>query len=173
MTKQFVLPAALLLALGATTALTAPAAFAQTPAAPPTAAQPAPPPPAGNPAGPQHAHHAFHSHIEGRIAYLKAELKITPAQEPQFDKVAQAMRENASERQKDFQDMRASHGQQQTAVDRLDSEIKMAQTHAREDQRFLTAFKPLYDSLSPDQKQAADDMYAPHRFGRFGGPHRG
>src|SRR5579864_6917735 len=34
-------------------------------------------------------------HIEGRIAFLKAELKITDAQAPQFDKVAQAMRDNA------------------------------------------------------------------------------
>src|SRR6185437_4453954 len=35
-------------------------------------------------------------HIDGRIAYLKAELKITPQQEPQFDRVAQAMRDNAA-----------------------------------------------------------------------------
>ena len=34
-------------------------------------------------------------HVEGRIAYLKAELKITDAQAPHFDAVANVMRDNA------------------------------------------------------------------------------
>src|ERR1700757_2322769 len=33
--------------------------------------------------------------VDGRIAFLKAELKITPAQETQWQQVAAAMRENA------------------------------------------------------------------------------
>ncbi len=176
MKKQLILPAALLLALGTTTALGTPGAFAQAAATPPAAGQPATPP-AGTPARPQHQR-TFHSHIDGRIAYMKAELKITPAQEPQFDKVAQAMRDNANDRQKAFQDMRAQRGKPHNAVDALNARIKMSQDRAQNDQRLLTAFKPLYDSLTPDQKKVADEMAAPHHFdhrgpGGTGGPHRG
>src|SRR5258705_13309384 len=35
--------------------------------------------------------------VDGRIAFLKAELKITPAQEPQWQRVEAAMRENAKD----------------------------------------------------------------------------
>ncbi len=34
-------------------------------------------------------------HVEGRLAFLKAELKITPAQEPLWDAFAETMRANA------------------------------------------------------------------------------
>src|ERR1700730_9827221 len=34
-------------------------------------------------------------YVDGRIAFLKAELKITPAQETEWQQVAAAMRENA------------------------------------------------------------------------------
>ena len=39
---------------------------------------------------------------------MKAELKITPAQEPQWDKVAQAMRQDDSERRQTIEQMRAN-----------------------------------------------------------------
>src|SRR5487761_1274171 len=35
------------------------------------------------------------AHVEGRIAFLKTELKITMAQSPQWDKFAAALRANA------------------------------------------------------------------------------
>jgi hypothetical protein len=35
-------------------------------------------------------------HVEGRIAYLKAELKITEAQMPQWNAFADALRSNAA-----------------------------------------------------------------------------
>ena len=35
--------------------------------------------------------------VDGRIAFLKAELKITPAQETQWQQVEAAMRENAKD----------------------------------------------------------------------------
>jgi protein CpxP len=168
--KQLILPAALLLALGATTALNVPASFAQDASG--TTAQ-APAVPAGTPAGqPQRPQRSFHSHIEGRIAYLKAELKITPAQQASFDKVAQAMRDNATARQKGFDDARAQRGKPHNAVDILNARIKMSQDRARDNEHLLTAFKPLYDSLSPDQKKVADEMAMPHHFDHRG-MHRG
>lgn len=162
MNKQFLIPAAIALALGSGfTALQTSSAFAQAATAPaPTAQQPVnQTPPAARP------HRDFSSHIEGRIAYLKAELKITPAQQAQFDKVAQTMRANATERQKTFDAMRAARGQAHNAVDRLETSVKLAQEHTRAQERYLAAFKPLYDSLSPDQQKTADSLMAPHHFG--------
>lgn len=200
MTKKLVLPAAVLLALGATTALTSLPTFAQAPAASPPAAASAPsaPAPALGPApwdqhqgGAQHPgahqpmmqgqrdqHHRFDftARAEARIAYVKAELKITPAQEPAFDKYAQVIRDNAATTQKTFQDMRSHRGQNMTALDRVDERAKMAQMRDQEEQQYLAAFRPLYGSLSPDQKKVADDLATPHHhFGHDGrgGPHRG
>lgn len=198
MTKKFVLPAALLLALGATTALTSPAAFAQAPASPPAATAPSTPTPALGSApweqrqgGAQHPgmhqhmmqgqrdqHHLrdFAARAEARIAYVKTELKITPAQEPAFDKYAQVIRDNAATTEKAFQDMRGHRGQNMTALERVDLRAKMAQMHDQAEQQYLAAFRPLYGSLSPDQKKVADELATPHHhFGHDGrgGPQRG
>lgn len=198
MTKQFVLPAALLLALGATTALSAPT-FAQAPAAP-TTSTPATPGQNLGPApwdqqqgaaqhpGPQHRpmmqgqqsqHHRFDftARAEARIAYVKAELKITPAQEAAFDRYAQTIRDNAASTQKSFQDMRGHRGQNQnmSAIDRVTQRAQMAQMHDQQEQQYLAAFRPLYAGLSPDQKKVADDLATPHFAHRFGhgGPRHG
>ena len=101
-------------------------------------------------------------HIDGRIAYLKAELKITPQQEPQFDRVAQAMRDNATARDQAMQKLRGDQGQPKNAVERLELRQQFAAERAQQSQRFLDAFKPLYASLSDDQKKAADEMLTRH-----------
>src|SRR5713101_6815462 len=57
-------------------------------------------------------HHSASRHIEGRIAYMKAELKISDAQAPQFERVAQAMRDNAKsdDQKKAADELLARHG---------------------------------------------------------------
>jgi HPt (histidine-containing phosphotransfer) domain-containing protein len=109
-------------------------------------------------------HRAFSAarHIDGRIAYMKAELKVTPAQEPQFDRVAQAMRENATAKDQAMQKLRGDRDQPKNAVERLELRQQLAAERAQDSQRFLDAFKPLYASLSDDQKKAADEMLTRH-----------
>lgn len=157
---KFIIPAALALALGGGfTTLQSSNALAQAASTPaPSAQAPAQTPRAARP------HRDFAARVEGRIAYLKAALKITSAQEAQFDKVAQAMRQNATERQKSFEALRGQRDQTHSAVDRLESGVKLSQERTRAQERYLAAFKPLYDSLSPAQKQTADSLLAPHRF---------
>jgi periplasmic protein CpxP/Spy len=104
--------------------------------------------------------------IEGRIAYLKAELKITPAQEAQWTKVADAMRQNDTERRQVFSQMRGDRNQSRTALQRLEAQAHFAALRAQQQDRFLAAFRPLYDSLSDTQKKDADGLLAPHHFGR-------
>jgi hypothetical protein len=186
--KQFILPAALALALGAT------AAYAQTPAPSNQTTAPTAPQQPGTP--PQNAQHHdrmmqdrgdmhrrfdFTARAEARIAYVKAELKITPAQQAAFDRYAQVIRDNAATMQKNFQDMRGQRDQHQnmSAIDRVEQRAKMAQMRDQYEQQYLAAFKPLYASLSADQKKVADDLATPHFGHGFhghdhgGGPRRG
>ena len=108
-----------------------------------------------------HRHHA--DHIEGRIAFLHTELKITPEQQAQWDRVAAAMRANDQDMHKAFETMRANRGTTPlNAVQRLEMRAQFTTLRTQSDQRFLEAFKPLYASLSDSQKQAADELFAQH-----------
>lgn len=153
MNKQFLIPAAVILALGTGVAgwqiNTASAQAANAPAA----------------TQGQQPHRDFSARLNRHIDHLKAELKVTPAQEPLFNSWAQAMRDNAAERQKSFEDMRATRGQPHTAVDRLETGVQLTQLRVTQDQRYLDAFRPLYNSLNADQKKVADHMMAPRHFG--------
>jgi periplasmic protein CpxP/Spy len=119
----------------------------------------------------------FAARAAARIAYIKTALKITPAQEAAFDKYAQAIRDNAQQMQQSFTQMRDQRGQAMNALDRVQQRAKFAQQRDQAEQRYLAAFRPLYESLSADQKKVADDLATPHfgRFGHFrhGGPDRG
>lgn len=157
MKSRIVLPAALALALGSgALALDASAALAQG-SNPPTTQQ--------GQSGTQAPHRDPAAQLQHRIDHIKAELKITPAQEPQFDQFAQALRDNAAQRQQAFQQLRANRDQPKTAIDRLETHVQLAQMRVTETQHDLDAFRPLYSSLSADQKQIADKMFAPHFHG--------
>lgn len=145
------LPAvALLVGLGGLTA--AAPAFAQTAAPAPATPAPATPP--------AHEHHrGAEQFVAGRIAFLRAELKITPQQEAQWSKVAEAMRVNA----KAIDAARAQKAEgPQTAVQALEGRNRFADTMAKNTERMLTAFRPLYQNLSPDQQKMADEILAEH-----------
>ena len=113
--------------------------------------------------------------IEGRVAFLKAVLKITPAQEADFNKFADAMRANAQDRMSTWKEMRETHVKDpMNAVDRLAARTHFTQMRAQADQRLLAAFKPLYAALAPDQQKIADRLAAmmTHR-ARHHGMHHG
>ncbi|MGH7090395.1 MAG: Spy/CpxP family protein refolding chaperone [Stellaceae bacterium] len=107
--------------------------------------------------------------IDGRIAFLKAELKIAPAQEPAWNKVAQAMQQNAAERRQLFEQARANRANV-NALQALERRARVSALRAQQTDRFLAAFRPLYDSLSAAQKQTADELLAFR--GRHGHFHR-
>jgi hypothetical protein len=99
--------------------------------------------------------------VEGRIAFLRAELKITPAQEAQWQQLATAMRENASVLDQAISTAREQRGTMD-AVQRLTLRGQFAKVRADNDARLLAAFKPLYASLSPEQQQMANDLLVAH-----------
>jgi hypothetical protein len=111
-------------------------------------------------------------HIEGRIAFMRAELKITDAQQAQWERVVAAMRDSARQMDQMAQQLRAQRGQTQSAVDRLDQRARFTATRAGTDKAFADAFKPLYASFSDDQKKSADDLFERRGGPRHGGPRR-
>jgi len=131
-----------------------------------TFAQAAPPAPQAAPAMARHGHNWSPSrHVEGRIAYLKAELKITPQQEAAWNQVADAMRANARDGDALMTQLRAQHqpDQKPNAVQRLEAQGKFAAFRVQANERFLAAFRPFYASLTPDQQQSADQLLGGHR----------
>ena len=125
------------------------------------------PAPANSSAAQSEAHHQAVQRmlpgqlVDGRIAFLKAELKITPAQETQWQQVAGAMHANANSLDQAIKMARQDRGSMD-AVQRLALREQFAKVRAENDARLLAAFKPLYASLSPEQQQVANQLVAPH-----------
>jgi protein CpxP len=94
--------------------------------------------------------------IDAQIADLQKKLRITPAQQPQFDAFAQVMRQNA-------QQMDAVMGQQgqnrnRNAVEDLRASAQLAEAEVEGMKRLLPALQALYDSLADQQKRLADSV---------------
>ncbi len=104
--------------------------------------------------------------IEGRIAFLRTELKITEAQTSAWNAFANALRANA----KKLGEVRASMmppsaaGQQQapTLIERLDAQERWMLARLEGTRTMKSALSTLYESLSDDQKKSANELLAPH-----------
>lgn len=99
--------------------------------------------------------------VDGRIAFLKTELKITPEQETQWQPVAAAMRQNANALDQVISSARQQRGTMD-AVQRLTVREQFDKVRTENDERLLSAFKPLYAGLSSEQQQIANQLLVPH-----------
>jgi protein CpxP len=98
-------------------------------------------------------------HLRERLQQVHDRLAITPAQQPQWDAVVLALRDNA-------QSMRANpaaaaiRSGHLTAVQDLHAAADLA--HARVDalQRMIPPVEALYATLSPEQQRMADETLA-------------
>ena len=99
--------------------------------------------------------------VEGRIAFLKAQLKIAPAQEAEWQRVKAAMRENAKMLDQTITTERQNRSNM-GAVQRLELREQFAKVRLDNDARLLAAFKPLYASPSPEQQQMANQLVGAH-----------
>jgi hypothetical protein len=95
-------------------------------------------------------------YVEGRIAFLRAELKITDAQLPQWNTFADALRSNARRRA----EMLGTPVQATVpnALDRLDLIGKTMSAMAENARSTKAALSPLYAVLSDEQKKKADSL---------------
>ena len=118
--------------------------------------------------------------VEARLAYIRTALKITDAQQAQWNAFAEMLRNQARRADQRMQEFRAQREQGATrerpnAIARLEREQRRhAESAARINER-LAVQRPLYAALSTEQKAIADEVLAPRRHGgRFGrgGSHR-
>jgi hypothetical protein len=102
--------------------------------------------------------------LDQRIRTLHAALKITPAEEADWTKVADIMRRNESDMQKLVADRRARVPHELSAVDDLKTYQSFAQAHVDGLKDLVASFETLYDSMPADQKMVADHVCA--KYGR-------
>jgi len=107
---------------------------------------------------------------ELRIKDMHTRLKITPAQEAQWAKVAQVMSENAKSMDALTQ-ARADNAKAMSAVDDLKSYAAIADAHAEELKKLTPVFAALYDGMTDAQKKEADTLFrhGGHRHGHMHG----
>ena len=99
--------------------------------------------------------------VERRIAGFQRRLKITPAQQPQWDAFAAVMRQNAGHIET-LQQERADKVATMSAPDDMRSYAEVARAHADDLQRLAQAFDTLYAAMTPEQKAEADRTF--HEF---------
>lgn len=136
------------------------AAWAQSSQSPATQAATPPPPAAA--ASPMADHPVpgknAEERVENRIKELHAQLRITPAEEPQWNEFAQVMRENAREMDQAFM-QRAQQFPTMNAVQNMQSYEQISEEHAQRVQKLVPAFQKLYDAMPDQQKRLADQVF--------------
>jgi hypothetical protein len=99
--------------------------------------------------------------VEQHITDLHARLRITPAQQAEWDQFAQVMRENAANMNQALE-QRGSGFASLNAAENMQSYAQIAQQHAQDMQKLATAFQALYGAMSDDQKKNADTVFRAH-----------
>lgn len=100
---------------------------------------------------------AHEDRAELRVKAMHTKLKITPAQEEQWAKVAEAMRNDA--KTMDTLTQARADQKDMTAVDALQSYGEITQAHADGVKKLIPAFSDLYATMSDDQKKTADTLF--------------
>jgi len=100
-------------------------------------------------------------HFEGRLLFLKTELKITDAQMPQWNVFADALRANAKRMKEVRSEMMGSGAtgmMSASAPERLERMEKFMSSHVEALRTTRGALQPLYAVLSDEQKKTADAL---------------
>lgn len=99
--------------------------------------------------------------VEGRLAGLKSELAIIPAQESVWNAYADQAKKQADEMQKLHETMRGTNAG--TLPERLELRNQMGKQREAQSEAMSQKLKDLYAALTPEQKSIAD-----RRLGGFG-----
>jgi hypothetical protein len=104
--------------------------------------------------------------VDGRIAFLRTELKITDAQASAWNAFADVLRTNARKlgevRSSMMPQPGAAQPQPPTLAARLDLQDRWLLARLEGTRTIKTAFTNLYGTLSDEQKKTADELLAPH-----------
>lgn len=121
--------------------------------------------------------------VEARLAYIQTALKITAAQQSQWDAYANMLRKHAGAMDKRFQEraqmaQRPADARRPTLIERRERQRERMVAATQRFDELLTVEKPLYAALTPEQQRVADGVLTAgggrrhgggdHRGGRFG-----
>ncbi|MGB5093779.1 MAG: Spy/CpxP family protein refolding chaperone [Parvibaculum sp.] len=99
------------------------------------------------------------TYIDGRLAFLKAELKITEAQSSAWNTYADALRANSDSMLSMHQQMMGQfQSDDRSATSFLDFQIAAMRSRLDALEKLKPAMTALYDALSKDQKEKADSV---------------
>ncbi len=103
--------------------------------------------------------------IDGRLAFIKAELKITAEQEEAWSKFADALRTEAESHVRSMESMMESMHGDDYLEQSLPERLALHETHMEERVEQLrtlqTAVGALYEQLGDEQKETADEIVMP------------
>jgi hypothetical protein len=97
--------------------------------------------------------------VDQRISTLHAELKITPAEESDWQAVATTMRDNAAAMAKLAAEKSSQSEKSMTAVEDLQTYQQFAEAHVEHLKKLTAAFETLYNAMPADQKKIADTVF--------------
>ncbi|RJF87484.1 hypothetical protein D3874_11035 [Oleomonas cavernae] len=108
--------------------------------------------------------------IEGRIAFLEAELKVTDAQRPLWNAFAEAIRANTRAMAGMMMEMQgammpAPGTASPTLLQRIESHERMLAARLDSLRQLKAALQPLYAALDDSQRQTADKLLMPAPMG--------
>jgi hypothetical protein len=99
--------------------------------------------------------------VDGRLAFLKTELKITEAQSSTWNKVASAVYESAKSRNAHMTSIWADDDKAKSLLERLELHEQLMTVRLDEVKQLKSAWNDLYGQLSDDQKKEADGLVIP------------
>lgn len=97
-------------------------------------------------------------HVEGRVAFLKAEIGITDAQQGAWNAFADAMRRNAETHRTMHRQMMGMEAAALDWQERLDRRARIMTARAEAMTALNAAAGPLFAALSEDQRQKAERL---------------
>ncbi|HEY5608518.1 MAG TPA: Spy/CpxP family protein refolding chaperone [Alphaproteobacteria bacterium] len=100
--------------------------------------------------------------VEGRIAFLHAELKIGAAQEQRWQGFATALRANAQKLDKLRSTVNAAVPGLPSTLQQLERQERWIAARLDGVRALKTTLEPLYAAMSDDQKQRADELLPLH-----------
>jgi len=98
--------------------------------------------------------------LDQRISNMHVALKITPAEEADWTKVADVMRRNESNMQKMVVERRAHIPHELNAVEDLKTYQRFTQAHVDGLKDLIASFETLYAAMPEGQKIVADHVFA-------------
>lgn len=122
----------------------------------------------------RHGPAAMIDRVERRLAFVKAELKITEAQTPAWNEVAEAVRNTAKHRNERMQALFSGSTKTDSLPERLDVHEKLLSVILDDVKQIKGGVSKLYAVLSDEQKEEADDIVLPMvgiGMGRWGWHH--